>query len=441
MSDRVLVLGGGLAGVAAAKELGAGGVEVMLVDRNDYHQFQPLLYQVASSQLPAEDIARPHRTIFKEAPRVEVVNARVTRADLAARTLVLEDGTTLRGSHVVVAAGARPNYFGIPGAEEHAFPLYSVADAERLRLHLRALLRAAIEDQAADPGAIDVVVVGGGPTGVETTGSLAELMYQLHRTGRLDNPGRITLVDRGDALLGQFSEKAHEYAHGKLTEAGADIRLGVGVTAVHPDRVELDDGTSIVTRTVVWGGGESGAHVIQDAGPTPGRGGRIDVLPDLTVEGFPGVYVVGDAANIPTREGETLPQLGSVAQQSGKWAAQNIQRELRGERTRPFAYRDKGIMAMIGRNAAVAEVGKHRHQVEGPIAFAAWLGVHAMLLSGVHSKTDAFLTWAWEYFDHDHTADIEASSTPHRIAWGGDEDDVPHLSTDKHNENLHPTST
>jgi NADH dehydrogenase len=183
----------------------------------------------------------------------------------------------------------------------------------------------------------------------------------------------------------------------------------------------------------VWGGGESGSAIAQNTGPVPGRGGRLDVLPDLRVEGFPGVYAVGDVANVPADDegGPALPQLGSVAQQSGLWAAENILRERRGEPTKPFAYKDKGIMAMIGRNAAIAEVGKHRHQVEGPVAFAAWLGVHAMLLSGAHSKTDAFLSWAWDYFDRDHAATVEASSKPHRIAWGEDEQDVPHISLDK----------
>jgi len=140
------------------------------------------------------------------------------------------------------------------------------------------------------------------------------------------------------------------------------------------------------------------------------------------------VYAIGDVANIPDADGNTLPQLGSVAQQAGVWAAANIQRELHGESTKPFHYKDKGIMAMIGRNAAVAEVGKRRHQVEGPIAFAAWLGVHASLLSGAHSKTDAFLTWAWDYFDRDHAATVEASSSPKRIAWGDRDADVPHIS-------------
>ena len=288
MAERILVLGGGLAGVACARELADEGVEVTLVDRNDYHQFQPLLYQVATSQLPAEDIARPHRAIFKDRPSVDVVTAQVTQVHLSARALTLDDGRTLHGSHLVMAAGAQPNYFGVPGAAEHAFPLYSVADAEHLRLHLQQQLRGAIEDpESREPGSIDVVVVGGGPTGVETTGALAELMVALQKSARLAEPGRITLVDRGDALLGQFSEKAHTYALKKLTEAGAEVRLGTEIAAVYPDRVGLDDGSVIPARTVVWGGGESAAAIAGNAGPTPGRGGRLDVRPDLTVPGYP----------------------------------------------------------------------------------------------------------------------------------------------------------
>ncbi len=434
MAEHVLVLGGGLAGVAAALRLADEDVDVTLVDRNDYHQFQPLLYQVASSQLPAEDVARPHRTIFKEHPSVTVVTADVAAANLSERTLLLSDGRTLTGSHVVMAAGARPNFFGVPGAAEHAFPLYSVADAERLRVHLQDLLQQAMAGHdAVGAGALDVVVVGGGPTGVETTGALAELMAALRGSGRLDQVGQITLVDRGPALLGQFERRAHGYALEKLTRDGAVVKLGVGVTGVHPDRVEFDNGDTILARTVVWGGGESASAVAATSGPTPGRGGRLDVRPDLAVEGYPGVYAVGDVANIPSGDdaAPVLPQLGSVAQQAGRWAAENILRELRDEPAKPFKYKDKGIMAMIGRNAAVAEVGKHRHQVEGPLAFAAWLGVHAMLLSGVHSKTDAFITWAWDYFDRDHAATVEASTAPRRIAWAAEDEDAPHISLDR----------
>jgi NADH:ubiquinone reductase (H+-translocating) len=257
MAERVLVLGGGLAGVACARELADDGIEVTLVDCNDYHQFQPLLYQVASSQLPAEDISRHHRTIFAEYPSVEVVTAQVSAADLSGRSLRLADGRTLQGSHLVMAAGAQPNFFRVPGAAEHAFPLYSVADAERLRLHLQGLLQAAMDDAASrEPGSIDVVVVGGGPTGVETTGALAELMLALRKSGRLTVPGQITLVDRGDALLGQFSDKAHGYALEKLTEVGAEVRLGSASPGSTP--TESSSTTAAPSRPGPWSGeGES----------------------------------------------------------------------------------------------------------------------------------------------------------------------------------------
>ena len=435
-APRVVVLGGGLAGVACAHRLGDEGVSVTLVDRHDYQQFQPLLYQVATSQLPAEDIARPHRTIFREHPTVDIRTSEVTGVDLASRSLSLADGEVVSGSHLVVAAGGRAEFFGVPGAAEHAFPLYSVADAERLRRHFRELFVPAGEDEPVPADALDVVVVGGGPTGVEVAGAFAELTHALAALGDIPRPGRIVLVDRGSALLGAFSEKSHEYAHERLTKEGAEIRLGAGVASVHPDRVELDDGSVIPTRTVIWGGGESAAPIAAGAGLPTGRGGRVDVRPDLTVDGHPRVYAVGDVANIPSEEdARGLPQLGSVAQQSGRWVGDNILRELAGKPTRPFRYKDKGIMAMIGRNAAVAEVGKHRHQVEGPVAFAAWLGVHAMLLSGAHSKTDAFLSWAWEYFDRDHAAVVESSTTPRRIAWGDDPADAPHISVER--EPLH----
>ncbi len=424
----VLVLGGGLAGVACAHRLGDEGVPVTLVDRNDYHQFQPLLYQVATSQLPAEDIARPHRTIFRDHPSVEVRTNEVLGIDPIGLSLRLAGGETVHGSHLVIAAGAKPEFFGVPGAAEHAYPLYSVADAERLRRHLQDLLK---EAMPSDGDGLHVVVVGGGPTGVETSGAVAELMAALNSGNTAPVTGRVTLIDRGNAVLGAFSKKSQKYAAKRLRGRGADLLLGSGVASVHADHLVLDDGTRIETRTVVWGGGESAATIVAEAGLPTGRGGRLTTKADLTLEDHPNVYAVGDAANTPGTDGTTLPQLGSVAQQSGSWAADNILRDLRGEPAAPFAYKDKGIMAMIGRNAAVAEVGKKRHQVEGPVAFAAWLGVHAMLLSGAHSRSDAFISWAWDYFDRDHAAILEASATPRRIAWGDDAADRPHIVIDQ----------
>ena len=279
------------------------------------------------------------------------------------------------------------------------------------------------------PGRRDVVVVGGGPTGVEVSGALAELVAALRRRAGCPPTSACTWSTAGTPCSASSRRARRSTPTSTSSKAGVDLRLGVGVTQVHADP------SSSTTAPACPRGPSSGraaspaAAIAQSAGAATGRGGRIDVRPDLGVEGFPGVWAVGDVANIPSgpQGAPTLPQLGSVAQQSGRWAAQNILRSTQGDDLAPFHYKDKGIMAMIGRNAAVAEVGAHRHEVDGPLAFAAWLGVHAMLLSGVHSRTDAFLSWAWDYFDRDHAATVESHDAPRRIAWGDDADDVPHI--------------
>jgi NADH dehydrogenase len=384
-----------------------------------------MLYQVATAQLAAYDIARPLRGIFRHNKTVEVRHTDVTSIDPKARSVSTTLGSVITGDYLVIAAGAQANFFGTPGAAEHSLPLYSVNDAERLRARILEVLDATTErPELIEKGALNFVIVGGGPTGVETAGALSEALRDVvpESYKSLVHPAQVHLVDHGEVLLAPFSDKAHAYAAKRLEEDGVTLHLNTGVKEVFPDRVTLSDGGTILTHTVIWGGGEKAADVVDAAGLPQGHGGRIDVEADLTVADYLQVYVLGDAANIAGADGKALPQLGSVAQQSGAWAANNILDEIAGKQRKPFRYKDKGIMAMIGRNAAVAEMGAHRHEVDGPVAFAAWLGVHAMLLSGVRNKIDAFIAWGWDYFSKNRATAMVSAPDAGRIDWGDDDE-------------------
>lgn len=397
---QVIVVGAGFAGKTAAKELARRGIPVLLIDANNYHQFQPLLYQVATSQIGVSAIARPLRSIFRRLGKVRVLTADVTAVDAANRTVTTADGETHRAQILVIAPGAVPNFFNTPGAEEHAYPLYSVTDATRLSAKLTQLL----DDADREPGgSVDVVVVGGGPTGVETAGAMAEnvkFVVPKYFSPELASRCRVHLVDMIPTVLNAFSEKSQQYTRKRLTKIGVQLHLGVGVTEVREDAVVLADGTVIPSRVVVWAGGLKAGGIIANSGLKQGKGGRIDVRPDLTAPDVEGVYVLGDAANMTDSTGAALPQLGSVAQQAGKWAARNIQADLTGGTRQPFKYLDKGYMAMIGRGAAVAEIGRQRIQLQGPLAFVSWLLVHLALLSGFQQKVRALFSWLNGYIIH-----------------------------------------
>ena len=423
MQSHVLIVGGGFAGVACARALAKqDDIRVTLIDRNDYHQFQPLLYQVATSMLAPRDIAYPLRKIAADYDDFEAKRGDVVSIDPVARSVTTDTGETYAADYLVLAAGSQPNFFGTPGAE-HAFPLYSLDDAERLSTRIvQAFEEADRDPRLADDGAIDFVIVGGGPTGVEVAGALSEMINttMVHEFPALAPRAKVRLVDHGGSLLKMFAGKGHAYAARVLEKDGVELLLGSGVTDIGPGHVTLTDGSTIRTRCVIWGGGLKAAPVAAAAGLPQGKGGRIDVNPDFTVAGFPGVLVIGDVANIPAKDGKTHPQLGSVALQSGSAAAKTILADRAGETPKPFSYLDKGTMAMIGRGAAVAQV--KGIELHGKLAFTAWLGVHAALMTGGSNRVSAFKSWAIDYFGKERAPQaLDRSGTP-RMVW--DEDDA-----------------
>ncbi len=429
MSERdphhVIVVGGGFAGLGCVRELTKHDrVRITLIDRNNYHQFQPLLYQVATAQLTRGDVAFSLRPLFREHLKVDVKMAEIAAADPATRTVTTTDGQTYAGDVLVLAAGCRARFFKTPGADVHSFPLYSLDDAERLRGRILEVFEEADRDPGLiERGALNFVVVGGGATGTEISGALAEMVNRTMVAEYTDLPAdaaRIIMIEHGSAVLGPFSQGAHAYAAKILERDGVELRLETGVAEVGPGHVTLTDGTTIDTRCVIWAGGIAPSPLVEASGLPTDPGGRVPVLPDLSVDGLPGVYVLGDIAAIPGPDGAPLPQLGSVALQSGRWAAKNILADIAGKKRKPFKYKDKGIMAMIGRNEAVAEVGKRRHEVHGTVAFVMWLGVHASLMTGVRTRVEAFIDWAWDEFSPTRADQVlDRSDTP-RIDWGDD---------------------
>src|SRR5262245_25707296 len=292
----VVIVGGGFAGLGCARALARRrGVRVTLLDRNNYQQFQPMLYQVATSQLAPADVAFSLRKVFLRADNVNLKLAEVVSVDPAARAVATKTGEVYQGDYLVLAAGSQPNFFKTPGAEQHTFPLYSLNDAERLRSRILQVFEDGDRDRALlAQGALNFVIVGAGPTGVETAGALADLIRVTMAAEYKDLPtdaACIHLVDHGTRVLAAFSDRAHDYAAKVLQDLGVKLHMGISVKEIGPGHALLSDGTTIRTRVVVWAGGLKAASLADSAGLPQGRGGRIDVQPDLTVAGFPGVYV------------------------------------------------------------------------------------------------------------------------------------------------------
>jgi len=421
----VVIVGGGFAGLNCARKLAAHReVRITLIDRHNYTQFQPLLYQVAAGFLAPSNVSFSLRNILARHANIEMKMAEIVSIDLNTRTAVTAQGQNYQGDYMVLAAGSQANYLGTPGADKNTYPLYSLHDAESLRSRILAVLESADRDPSLiAKGALNFVIVGAGPTGAEMAGTLGDM---IHRTLKDEYPNLplskagIFLVDSGHAVLSMFSPKSQAYAVKMLKERGVEIRLHTAVKEVASGHVVLADETRIPTHTVIWAGGLKASALSNNIGAEPGKGGRINVQSDLTVQGFPGVYALGDFANIFDEDGKELPQLASIAEQSGKWCAKNITADIAREPRKPFDYFDKGIMAMIGRNAAVAEVGAHHQEVQGPIAFAAWIVVHAALLCTTRAKIEAFVEWVWDYFGKIKGDQVLDRFSQENINWSDD---------------------
>jgi NADH:quinone reductase (non-electrogenic) len=411
---RVLVLGGGFAGVGAAKALAEADADVVLVDRHDYHTFQPLLYQLATGLLEQPAVGHSLRDLVGHQDNTTVHEGTVSSVDLASRQVTFEEREPLSYDYLVFALGAEVNYFGTDGAAEHAFPMYTLPHAVRLKNHVLERWEAADRDPSlVEDGAVNVVVVGGGPTGVETAGALAELYRSDFAKDYPDLPqegARVILVEAGPELFSMFKPKLRDYATKALSDRGVEVLTGSAVASVAPTRVTLNSGDELRAHTLVWGAGLQGNELVQSLGIELQRGNRIGVGPDLTLPDHPEVYVVGDVAAIVDQEtDQVLPQLGSVALQAGEHAGETIGRRIAGKKTKPFAYKDKGTMAAIGRGAACVQMLGGR-TMTGKKAQMAWLTVHMALLPTNEDRAKAVVDWAGAAMTHQRTGRIRVES-------------------------------
>jgi len=398
----IVVLGAGFAGLHAIRVLARAGQRVLWVDGRNYHTFLPLLYQVATAGLEPQAIVYPTRSFLRRLPGVEFRFAQIASGDVAERVLVTSDGDRIPYEYLIVATGGAAADFGVPGVRQHAFSLYDVEDARELRNHiLEHLERAAILPDGPERRAcLTIVIVGAGPTGVETAGALAELRRHVLPSDYGSIPPeqfRLVLIEGRDAVLGPFAPPLRERAQRDLEAFGVEVRLRTAVEAVEADGVVLAGGERLPAHTVIWAAGIRAADVAGHIGLPTGKAGRIRVAPTLEVVGVPGVFAAGDVAIV---EGaEQLPQVAQVAMQGGVHAATNLLRQLRGEPLEPFVYRDKGSMATIGRSRAIVEIG--RVHLTGALAWWAWLLLHVVMLIGFRNRLVVLVNWAWNYLTYD----------------------------------------
>ena len=415
---RIVVVGAGFGGLSFCRKFPGGLAHITVIDRQNHHLFQPLLYQVATAGLSAVDIAQPIRAVRRHKPDLEVLMEEVKGFDLAARKVILAQGA-LEYDYLVLAMGGMPSYFGHDDWKEFAPGLKSLDDALKIRRQiLLAFEKAETEtDEQRRKELMTVIVVGGGPTGVELAGTFAELARTVlvKDFDRIDpSKARILLIEGGSRVLGTFPEDLSASAQRQLQRLGVEVRLGQHVQAIRKNEVEMPGG-EIIRGNVLWAAGVSASPLTRQLGVETDRGGRLKVQPDLSLPGHPDVFALGDIVTLTDAKGQVVPGVSPAAIQMGEYAAEVISRELRHrdrsvtkgdslKEREPFAYWDKGTMATIGRSKAVAQIGKLHFS--GYPAWIAWLFVHLVFLVGFRNKFFVFLQWVYSYVTYKRGARI-----------------------------------
>jgi NADH dehydrogenase len=418
---RVVIVGGGFGGLHAAQDLRRAPADVTLVDRRNFHLFQPLLYQVATGGLSPANIASPLRALLRRQKNTRVLLGEAVDVDVAGRRLILSDGAVPYDT-LVIAAGSRDQYFGHDDWEPLAPGLKSVEDATEMRRRILLAFEAA--ERETDPARIrewlTFVIVGGGPTGVELSGAVAEIAHHTLRNNfRSIDPrtAQIILLEGADRVLTTYPPSLSAKAATALKRLGVTVRVGALVTDIKHDLVTLKTATGtehLAARTVLWGAGVQGVPLgralAKAAGAELDRAGRVVVGPDCAVPGHPEIFVIGDLANCKDAAGKPLPGVAQVAMQQGRYMAKLIEARLRGESRPPFVYRDLGNMATIGRNAAVADLGWVRFG--GYLAWLAWLFIHLINLVEFENRLLVLVQWGWNYFTRNRAARLITGPSP-----------------------------